>query len=50
MKACRPYLIHAYFGINYQLIWSVVNTDLPLLKGQIQRLLSECGQEKQQVF
>jgi uncharacterized protein with HEPN domain len=38
----RDKLIHAYFGVNYQLIWSIVNTDLPILKGQIQRILSEC--------
>jgi uncharacterized protein with HEPN domain len=38
----RDKLIHAYFGVNYQLIWSVVNTDLPILKQQIQQILSEC--------
>jgi uncharacterized protein with HEPN domain len=42
MARMRDKLIHAYFGVNYQLIWSVVNSDLPRLKEQIQQILSEC--------
>jgi len=38
----RDKLIHFYFGVNYQLIWSLVNNDLPILRGQIQQILSEC--------
>jgi uncharacterized protein with HEPN domain len=40
MKACRPYLIHI-FGVNYHLIWSVLQNELPDLEAQIQKILSE---------
>lgn len=44
MKACRPYLIHIlYFGVNYHLIWSIIQDELPDLKEQIQKILSENG-------
>lgn len=39
----RDKLIHAYFGVNYHLIWSVVQNELPDLEGQIQKILSENG-------
>lgn len=38
----RDKLIHGYFGVNYQLIWSVINTDLPIFKEQIKQIFSEC--------
>jgi len=37
----RDKLIHAYFGVNYHLIWSVLQNELPDLKAQIQKILSE---------
>ena len=37
----RDKLIHAYFGVNYHLIWSVIQNELPDLKEQIQKILSE---------
>ena len=37
----RDKLIHFYFGVNYHLIWSVINDELPVLKEQIQNILSE---------
>jgi len=37
----RDKLIHAYFGVNYHLIWSVVQNELPDLEEQIQKILSE---------
>jgi len=39
----RDKLIHAYFGINYHLIWSVMQIELPDLRVQIQNMLSENG-------
>ena len=37
----RDKLIHAYFGVNYHLIWSIVMDELPGLERQIQTILSE---------
>ena len=37
----RDKLIHAYFGVNYHLIWSVVQDELPVLDGQIRKILAE---------
>ena len=35
----RDKLIHDYFGINLQLVWDVVEQDLPTLKPKIAQLL-----------
>ncbi|MGB2866410.1 MAG: DUF86 domain-containing protein [Sedimentisphaerales bacterium] len=37
----RDKLIHFYFGVNYHLIWSVIKDELPVLKKQIHKILSE---------
>ena len=37
----RDKLIHVYFGVNYHLIWSVIQNELPDLKEHIQKILSE---------
>ncbi len=36
----RNVLVHQYFGIDREVVWSVVERDLPQLKEQIERLLS----------
>jgi len=36
----REKLIHDYFGINLQLVWDVVERDLPTLKIRIAQLLT----------
>ena len=41
MAGMRDKLIHAYFGVNYHLIWSIVMDELPGLERQIQTILSE---------
>lgn len=35
----RDKLIHDYFGINLQLVWDVVERDLPTLKRKVAQLL-----------
>ncbi len=37
----RDVLIHEYFGIDAELVWEVVVTELPRLKEQISKLLKE---------
>ena len=35
----RDRLIHSYFGVDYQLVWDVVQVKLPGLKSSIQRII-----------
>jgi len=37
----RDVLIHAYFGIDVDIVWDVVKHKLPELKKQIQQIISE---------
>ncbi len=36
----RDKLIHAYFGVDYGLVWDVVEHNLPELKNQLKTILS----------
>lgn len=40
MIAFRNRLIHGYWGVDLLLVWDVVVRDLPLLKREVQRLLT----------
>lgn len=37
----RNILIHEYFGVDLAIVWEIIQTDLPLLKRKIKRLLQE---------
>ncbi len=37
----RDRLIHGYFGVDYEIVWDVVQQKLPDFKEKIQRLLAE---------
>ena len=37
----RDRLIHAYFDIDIDIIWDVVQSELPILKSEIQRIVGE---------
>ena len=37
----RDKLIHEYFGVDIDLVWDVVKKDIPKLKKQISKLLTE---------
>ena len=39
MAGMRDRLIHRYFGVDYDIVWDVVATKIPLLKQEIQRIL-----------
>ncbi len=41
MAGMRDRLIHAYFGIDYNLVWAAINRDIPKLKPKIKRIVSE---------
>lgn len=35
----RNRLIHAYFGVDLEIVWKTVQDDLPTLKGEVRTLL-----------
>lgn len=37
----RDRLIHGYFGVDYQLVWEVIQTKVPELRMVLQQILSE---------
>ena len=41
MAGMRDKLIHEYFGIDLEIVWEVVNTELPPIKPLIQKVLEE---------
>ena len=43
LTGVRDKLIHQYFGINQEIVWQIVQEDLPALSLQIERLLGEIG-------
>jgi uncharacterized protein with HEPN domain len=43
LAGVRDKLIHQYFGINQEIVWQIIQKDLPALLLQIERLLGEIG-------
>ena len=41
MAGMRDKLIHEYFGIDLEIVWEVVNRELPPIKPLIQKVLEE---------
>jgi uncharacterized protein with HEPN domain len=39
MSGMRDRLIHDYFGVDYELVWDVVQTHIPPLRDQIETIL-----------
>ena len=37
----RNVLIHEYFGVNYEIVWTIIQRDIPKLKRQITELLNQ---------
>jgi len=40
MAGMRDRLIHAYFGIDYELVWDAIKADIPNIKPKLQRILA----------
>jgi len=41
----RDVLIHAYFGVDLEVIWKTVQKDLPPLRAEVQRILAELHEQ-----
>ena len=39
MAGMRDRLIHGYFGVDYQIVWDVIKTEIPSLKPQIEAII-----------
>ena len=46
MAGMRDRLIHAYFGIDYNLVWSAIKTEIPKLKPKLKKILSSMEKEE----
>ncbi len=44
MIGMRNRLIHAYFGIDYKLVWDTIKVELPKVKSQLLKILKELGE------
>lgn len=41
MAGMRDKLIHEYFGVNYQVLWKTVQTDIPPLRSRMTKVLKQ---------
>ena len=41
MVRMRDRLIHGYFDVDHELVWDIVQTDIPELKQQLEAILSD---------
>lgn len=46
MIGMRDRLIHAYFGIDYNLVWSAIKIEIPKLLPKLKKMLSALEQEE----
>lgn len=41
LAGVRDRLIHHYFGVNYDVVWSIAKDDLPVLMAEIEKILGK---------
>lgn len=41
LAGMRDKLIHEYFGVNLDIVWQVVERELPMLKQQVEQILKQ---------
>jgi len=45
MAGMRDRLIHNYMGVNYNIVWDVIETKIPNLKSDLKKILSDHSDE-----
>jgi uncharacterized protein with HEPN domain len=45
MAGMRDKLIHAYFGVDYDIVWEVIQNRIPTLKQQIETMIENIEEE-----
>lgn len=45
MAGMRDRLIHAYFGVDYKLVWDAIKYEIPRIKPEIIRILNEMEED-----
>ena len=45
MVAMRNILVHRYYDVDLNIVWLVVERNLPELKGKVEAILQELGEE-----
>lgn len=43
MAGMRDVLIHGYFDVDYEIVWDVVNSEIPDLKTRIREIIDDEG-------
>ncbi len=46
MAGMRDRLIHAYFGIDYNLVWAAMKTEIPNLKPKLKKVILDMEEEE----
>jgi uncharacterized protein with HEPN domain len=41
ISGLRNVLVHGYFDVDIEIIWTIIQRDLPVLEGAVTRLLEE---------
>lgn len=44
--ALRNILVHEYFGIDSKIIWDILQTDMPMLRDQVETLIRKLPESK----
>jgi len=48
MTGMRDRLIHAYFGIDYKLVWSAIKIEIPKLKLKLKKMMATIEKDGQE--
>ena len=47
MSGLRDKLIHHYFGVNFEIVWTIIHDELPGVKKNINTILNEISSEEE---